>query len=74
LESVYDPDLEDKLLFKEEDQVECKMKDGWERGLVKEVLWHGLERKGPGPYAVTLHNGHTILVPHVSLIRSVADT
>jgi len=69
LEPVYDPDLSDKPLFKEKDHVECRMREGWEKGVVQEVLWQGSNRKGPGPYAVTLDNGREILVPHVSLIR-----
>lgn len=73
VESVYDPDLADKLLFKENDQVECRMREGWEKGIVREVLWQGSTRKGPGPYAVTLDNGSNILVPHVTLIRKVRD-
>lgn len=74
VEPVYDPDLADKPSFKEEDHVECRMREGWEKGVVQEVLWHGSNRKGPAPYAVLLDNGRKILVPHVSLIRKAPDS
>lgn len=69
---VYDPDLDDKPCHKVNDQVECKMQNGWERGVVQEVLWNGKERTGRFPYSVKLHDGNEIKVPHQSLIRKAA--
>jgi len=69
VEPVYDPDLEDTPLFDVNDAVECKMADGWKRGVVHDVTWRGANRRGPCPYAVLLHDGEHILVPHVDLIR-----
>jgi len=70
LEPVYDPDLVDEPEFEVSDRVECRMKNGWEKGTVKEVLWRGAERKGACPYAVKLDNGTDIFVPHANLIRA----
>jgi len=69
---VYDPDLEDVPRFQVDEFVECKMESGWERGVVKEVLWRGPERQGPCPYTVVLDSGRSIMVPTVSLIRGVS--
>lgn len=74
LEPVYDPDLDDAPLFNESDRVECKMRSGWEAGVVKEVLWRGKDRHGPCPYSVKLDNGSDILVPHANLIRAATST
>eukprot|EP00931_Biecheleriopsis_adriatica_P050684 TRINITY_DN29367_c0_g1_i1.p1 TRINITY_DN29367_c0_g1~~TRINITY_DN29367_c0_g1_i1.p1 ORF type:complete len:581 (-),score=110.13 TRINITY_DN29367_c0_g1_i1:23-1615(-) len=66
---VYDPDLDDSPEFQVDDAVECKMENGWERGIVKEVLWQGRARRGPVPYTVKLDRGGAIFVPDVKLIR-----
>lgn len=73
LQPAYDPDLADKPEFEVNDRVECKMRDGWEKGVVKEVLWRGRERSGPCPYSVVLDSGSDIFVPNVSLIRRARD-
>jgi len=69
LEPVYNPDLEDKLLHNKNDKVECRMQNGWEAGVVTEVLWNGPARKGASPYSVKLHDGRQISVPSSNLIR-----
>jgi len=69
---VYDPDLNDKPCHKVDDQVECKMEHGWEKGVVEEVFWNGKERTGRHPYGVKLHEGRQIQVPRESLIRRAA--
>jgi len=66
---VFDPDLEDEPQFRVDDHVECKMQSGWQRGVVKEVLWRKHRRCGPVPYTVVLANGASIFVPLASLIR-----
>lgn len=66
---IFDPDLEDEPQFKVDDQVECKMQTGWQRGVVKEVLWWKHHRCGPVPYTVVLSTGAHIFVPSASLIR-----
>lgn len=73
LEPVYDPDLDDKPLFEVSNQVECRMQDGWKRGVVNEVLWRGKHRSGPCPYTVTLEDGTSIFVPSPNLIRKVVS-
>jgi hypothetical protein len=67
---VFDPDLDDKPLFQESSRVECRMDNGWEKGVVKQVCWNGPSRTGPCPYLVTLDSGGSICVPHVNLIRA----
>eukprot|EP00438_Fugacium_kawagutii_P002894 Skav223705 [mRNA] locus=scaffold2379:40776:61614:+ [translate_table: standard] len=66
---VFDPDLEDEPQFRVDDDVECKMQSGWERGVVKEVLWWKHQRHGPVPYTVMLLSGASVFVPFASLIR-----
>lgn len=69
---VYDPDLDDKPCHKVGDEVECRMENGWEKGVVEAVFWNGQERTGRYPYGVKLHEGRQIQVPHESLIRRAA--
>lgn len=71
VEPAFDPDLAEPARFKVSDQVECKMSDGWERGVVSRVDWDGPTRNGKYPYHVNLDSGKTILVPNSDLIRRI---
>lgn len=69
VEPVYNLDLADSPQFEVGSRVECRMSDGWQAGAVTEVLWHGSDRRGPCPYAVSLDDGRDVFVPNCNLIR-----
>jgi len=71
VEPVYNPDLSFKPSLTVNSRVECRMEQGWLPGIVNEVLWNGLDRKGPIPYTVTLDDGRSVNVPNACLIRAI---
>jgi len=73
-EPVYDPDIFDMPTFEQEQPVECRMENGWKRGVVRQVLWNGPDRTGPYPYTVTLDDSSSIVVPTLDLIRAATSS